>query len=75
MKYGNISNVMVFKNGEVFNKAVKVLTEAGNGFETSGYLFALNFYYGDKHYSFPYAQADLGIAGIKESEDYKVIYR
>ena len=74
MKYGNISNVMVFKNETVFNKAVKILTEAGNGFENSGYLFALNFY-PDMHYSFPYAQAHLGLAGIKEGEDYKVIYR
>lgn len=74
MKYGNISEVMVFKNETVFNKAIKVLTENGNGFETSGYLFALNFY-PDKHYSFPYAQADLGIAGIKEGQDYEVKYR
>jgi hypothetical protein len=74
MKYGNISEVMVFNNETVFNKAVKILKEAGNGFENSGYLFALNFY-SYKHYSFPYAQADLGIAGIKEGEDYKVIYR
>ena len=32
MKYGDICNVMVFKNEEVFNKAVKVLTDNGNGF-------------------------------------------
>lgn len=74
MKYGNISEVMVFKNEAVFNKAVKVLVENGNGFETSGYLFALNFY-PDMHYSFPYAQAHLGLAGIKEGEDYEVKYR
>jgi hypothetical protein len=74
MKYGNISNVMVFKNDEIFNKAVKVLTENGNGFETSGYPLALNFY-PDRHYSFPYAQIHLGLAGIKDGEDYEVKYR
>lgn len=74
MRYGNISNVMVFKTEEIFNKAVKVLTENANGFETSGFPLALNFY-PDRHYSFPYAQIHLGLAGIKENEDYEVKYR
>lgn len=74
MKYGNISNVMVFKNDEVYAKAVQVLTENANGFETSGFPLALNFY-PDRHYSFPYAQIHLGLAGIKEGDAYEVKYR
>ena len=74
MKYGNISNVMVFKSSDIFNKAVKILTANSNGFETSGYPLALNFY-PDPHYSFPYAQIHLGLAGIKDGEDYEVKYR
>lgn len=71
---GHISEVMVFKNGETYTKAMKVLTENGNGFETSGFPFALNFY-PDRHYSFPYAQIHLDLAGIKEGQDYEVKYR
>lgn len=74
MKYGDISNVMVFKNDGVFNKALKVLRDSGNGFEMSGYPLSLNFY-PDRHYSFPYAQIELGLAGIKDGEDYEVKYR
>ena len=74
MRYGDICNVMVFKNEEVFNKAVKILTENANGFEMSGYPLALNFY-PDRHYSFPYAQIELGLAGIKEGDAYEVKYR
>lgn len=74
MRYGNISNVMVFKNDDIFNKAVKILTENANGFEMSGFPLALNFY-PDRHYSFPYAQAHLDMAGIKEGDAYEVKYR
>lgn len=74
MNYGNISNVMVFKSSDIFNKAVKVLTTNGNGFETSGYPLAINFY-PDIQQSFAYAQIDLGLAGIKDGEDYQVKYR
>ena len=74
MNYGNISNVMVFKSSDIFNKAVKVLTANGNGFETSGYPLVLNFY-PDIQQSFAYAQIDLGLAGIKDGEDYQVKYR
>jgi hypothetical protein len=73
--YGNISNVIVFATDEIYNKAVKLLTDNGNGFETSGYPLALNFYVNDRHYSFPYAMADLAFAGIEEGVDFKVIYR
>ena len=65
---------MVFKNYEVFTKAVKLLTDEGNGFEMSGYPFALNFH-DDGTYSFPYAEASLAFAGIKQGEDYEVKYR
>lgn len=73
--YGNISNVIVFNTVETYKKAVKLLTDNGNGFETSGYPLALNFYLDDKHYSFQYAMADLGLAGIEDGVDFKVIYR
>lgn len=74
MKYGDICNVMVFKNEEVFNKAVKILTDNGNGFELSGYYLALNFY-PDRCQSYPYAQIDLALAGIKDGEHYSLKYR
>lgn len=73
--YGNISNAIVFATEQKFNEAVKLLSDNGNGFETSGYPLTLNFYLYDKHYSFPYAMTDLEIAGFKDGEDFKVIYR
>lgn len=72
--YGNISQVMVFKSESTFAKALKLLTDEGNGFETSGYPLALNFYE-DGTYSFPYAETSLAFAGIKNGEDYEVKYR
>lgn len=74
MKYGNISNVMVFKTEETFNKALALLTKNGHGFEMSGYPLALNFYPEHRH-SYVYAQIHLGLAGIKDGEDYEVKYR
>jgi hypothetical protein len=74
MKYGNISNVMVFKNEEIYFKAINILKSNGNGFETSGFPLAINFY-PDIQQSFAYAQTDLSLAGIKDGQDYEVKYR
>ena len=74
MKYGNISEVMIFKTREAYVKAMKVLTDSGNSFETSGHPFCLNFY-PDHQHGFPHAQIHLGLAGMNEGEAYEVKYR